>query len=351
VRVGKATGNKAMYRNGINRRAGQIAAFTALPALALAMRSMLGYDEEDEEAVRSTLPEWQKNAQIVLLGQSDEGKQVFVDLSYLDPLQVFKEPAIAMLRAIRGGDNPFDAAAAGFIEALKPVFSEQLFAGAMFDIARNSTADGRRIWNPTDNTANKTSAMIWHVIERGGPGFAVGTIPRIYKAATGTVSPSGRSFNLGAELAAPVTGQRIQEVDAQTSLRQAVTRFKSFDADSTQLLSNYMTSRGTVNLDDISTAYDNANRAKREAFEELAKVYNSALRLGTPDNIARQTLMGMGRDSGLSREDAAMIIQGTYRNWRPSRQMYDLTVTREGGRERIKALQDHLREVNQQQRN
>jgi hypothetical protein len=351
MRVGKETGNKAMYRNGINRRAGQIAAFTALPALALAMRSMLGYDEEDEEAVRSTLPQWQKNAQIVLLGQSDEGKQVFVDLSYLDPLQVFKEPAIAMLRAIRGGDNPFDVAAAGFTEALKPVFSEQLFAGAMFDIARNTTADGRRIWNPTDTASNKTSAMIWHVIEKGGPGLAVGTVPRIYKAATGTVSPSGRSFNLGAELAAPVTGQRIQEVDAQTSLRQAVTRFKSLDADSTQLLSNYMTSRGTVNPGDIPAAYDNANRAKREAFEELAKVYNSALRLGTPENIARQTLMGVGRDMGLSREDAAMIIRGGYLNWRPSRQMFDLALTREGGRERIKALMDHLREVNQQERN
>lgn len=351
MRVGKETGNKAMYRNGINRRAGQIVAFTALPALALAMRSMLGYDEEDEEAVRSTLPEWQKNAQIVLLGQSDEGKQVFVDLSYLDPLQIFKEPAVAMIRAIRGGDNPFDVAAAGFTEALKPVFSEQLFAGAMFDIARNQTADGRRIWNPTDTASNKTSAMIWHVIEKGGPGLAVGTVPRIYKAATGTVSPSGRSFNLGAELAAPITGQRIQEVDSQTSLRQAVSRFKSLDADSTQLLSNYMTSRGTVNPADIPAAYDNANRAKREAFEELAKIYNSALRLGTPENIARQTLMGMARDTGLSKEDAAMIIRGAYQNWRPSRQMFDLALTRDGGRERIKALMDHLREVNQQERN
>jgi hypothetical protein len=351
MRVGKETGNKAMYRNGINRRAGQIAAFTALPALALAMRSILGYDEEDEEAVRSTLPEWQKNAQIVLLPRKSDGKQLFVDLSYLDPLQVFKEPAIAMVRAIRGGGNPFDVAAAGFTEALKPVFSEQLFAGAMFDIARNTTADGRRIWNPTDTASSKTSAMIWHVIEKGGPGLAVGTVPRIYKAATGTVSPSGRSFNLWAEIGAPISGQRIQEVDAQTSLRQAVTRFKSLDADSTQLLSNYMTSRGTVNPGDIPAAYDNANRAKREAFEELAKIYNASLRLGTPENIARQTLMGMGRDSGLSREDAAMIIRGAYQNWRPSRQMLDLTVTRDGGRERIKALQQHLREVNQQERN
>jgi hypothetical protein len=351
IRVGKETGNKAMYRNGINRRAGQFAAFTALPALAMAMRAMLGYDEEDEEAVRSMLPDWQKNAQIVLLGQSDEGKQVFVDLSYLDPLQVFKEPAIATIRAIRAGDNPFDVAAAGFTESLKPVFSEQLFAGAMFDISRNQTAEGRRIWNPTDTASNKTTAMLWHVIEKGGPGLVVGTLPRIYKAATGTVSPSGRSFNLGAELGAPITGQRIQELDAQTSLRQAVSRFKTRDADSTQLLSNYMTSRGTVDPADISGAYDNANRAKREAFEELAKIYNASLRLGTPENIARQTLMGMGRDSGLSREDAVMIIQGVYRNWRPSRQMYDLTVTRDGGRERIRALMDHLREVNQQQRN
>jgi len=351
IRVGKETGNKAMYRNGINRRAGQFAAFMALPALAMAMRVILGYDEEDEEAVRTMLPDWQKNAQIVLLPRKDDGKQVLVDLSYLDPLQVFKEPTIAMIRAIRNGDNPFDVAAAGFTESLKPVFSEQLFAGSMFDIARNQTAEGRRIWNPTDTALNKTSAMIWHVIERGGPGLLVGTVPRIYKAATGTVSPSGRSFNLGAELGAPVTGQRIQEVDAQTSLRQAVSRFKSFDSDATQLLSNYMTSRGTVNLDKIPEYYENANRAKRENFEELLKIYKAAILVGTPENIARQTLMGMGRDSGLSREDTAMIIQGTYRNWRPSRAMTDLSLTREGGRERVKALMEHLREVNQQQRN
>jgi hypothetical protein len=156
---------------------------------------------------------------------------------------------------------------------------------------------------------------------------------------------------LGAELGAPVTGQRIQEVDAQTSLRQAVSRFKSFDSDATQLLSNYMTSRGTVDLDKIPEYYENANRAKRENFEELLKIYKAAILVGTPENIARQTLMGMGRDSGLSREDTAMIIQGTYRNWRPSRQMYDLAVTRDGGRERIRTLMDHLREVNQQQRN
>jgi hypothetical protein len=31
--------------------------------------------------------------------------------------------------------------------------------------------------------------------------------------------------------------------------------------------------------------------------------------------------------------------------------MFDLALTREGGRERIKALMDHLREVNQQERN
>jgi hypothetical protein len=349
IRVGKQTGNKAMYRNGINRRAGQFAAFAALPSLAMAMRYILGYDEDDEEALRTMLPEWQQNAQIVLLGEGEGGKQLYVDLSYLDPLQVFKEPAIAIIRSIRGGDNPFDVAVKGFKETLKPVFSEQLFAGAMFDLARNRTAQGRNIWNPADTAANKTQAMLWHVVEKGGPGMVVGTAPRIYKAATGQVSPSGRSFNLGAEIAAPVTGQRISEVDAQTSLRQAVSRFKTQDADSTSLLSNYMTSRGSVDPDDIAGAYDNANRAKREAFEELSKVYNAALRLGTPESVARQTLLGAGKDLGLSREDVAMLVSGEYRNWRPSRRMMELALTREGGRERINSLMSHLREVNEQQ--
>lgn len=358
MRVGKETGNRAMYLNGVNRRVGQIVAFALLPALAQSMKYILGYDDEDEEALRTLLPEWQQNAQLVLLPKLDTGNQEFyddrdgkilyVDLSYLDPLQVFKEPGIAMLRSFWRGDSLAEIAGETASQVFAPVLSEQLFFGTVADLARNRRADGTPIWNEMDTAANKTRAMIWHVVERGGPGMVVGTAPRIYKAATGEVSPSGRSFSLGAELTAPVTGQRISEIDAQTSLRQAVGRYKGKMSQSTQLLSNLMTSRGTVNSADIPAAYDNANRAKQSAFEEIVQFYNSALKLGVPENAAVQILKGVDFETGLSQDALASVISGQYVPYQPSEQMINRALVQPNGEARVDALLNHLKKVNEQ---
>jgi len=320
---------------------------------------MLGYSDEDEEALRTTLPEFQKNAQLVLLPRINkdgslkerDGKMVFVDLSYLDPLQVFKEPMIAFFRAIKSGDSLLDILGETAIQTLAPVLSEQLFVGAVANIARNRRGPGGSpIWNEMDSTANKTKAMLWHLIEAGGPGMLVGTVPRIYKAAKGEVLPSGRSYNLGAEIAAPLTGQRIAEVDVQMSLRQAVGRYKGNSMSATQLLSNLMTSRGTVNPRDIAAAAQNARRAKREAFEELKDYYDAAIRLGLSKTLAIQTLRGVDKDTGIGNETAKMIIADRYQEWQPSKQMLEVAMTREGGRERVQALVNWLREEKQKPR-
>jgi hypothetical protein len=359
MRVGKETGNRAMYLNGVNRRVGQIVAFSLLPAIAESMKYILGYDDEDEEALRTMLPEWQQNAQLVLLPKKNvnevvdvekDGKLLYVDLSYLDPLQVFKEPGIAMLRAFNQGDSLADILAETASQAIAPVASEQLFFGAVADLVRNRRASGMPVWNETDTPANKTKAMLWHLIEAGGPGMVVGTAPRIYKAAIGEVSRSGRSFSLGAEIAAPLTGQRISEVDAETSLRQAMGRYKGLMSQSTGLLTDIMLSRGTVRVEDIPGAYDNANRAKKEAFDDMVKFYNAALTLGVPKATAISVLRGVGPEAGLSQDMVGQIISNKYLPYRPSPQMLNRAVVQPGGRERVAALAGHLQKVYQEPR-
>ena len=335
IAEGYRTNNNAMIKNGASRLAGFLVATSVLSAFAMAMKAALGYDDEDEEAVRTSLRDWQKNAQLIFLGAKDQGKVSYLDLSYLDPNQVFVEPMIAASRAFKAGDNPFTAWAS---ETLRPIYSEQLFVGAMADIMRNRTADGLPIVNEQDTTANKLYGKMAHVTEAIGPGTLVTTIPNMIRGAKGEISRSSKVYSLTDEVYSAGFGQRISELDSQTTLRQAAGKFMSSNAEATRLLNDTLLSRGTVNVEDIPTAYENANRAKREVFEQLRKNYQSALQLGMPKQKAVLTL----RNANISQDMVAQVVNDRFVDYAPTKQTYQEVLTRLNGRERLQTLRNHL---------
>ena len=335
IAEGYRTNNNAMVKNGASRLAGFLVATSVLPAFAMAMKAALGYDDEDEEAVRTSLRDWQKNAQLIFLGAKDQGKVSYLDLSYLDPNQVFVEPMIAALRAFKAGGNPFTAWAS---ETLRPVYSEQLFVGAMADIMRNRTADGRPIVNEQDTAANQLYGKMMHAVQAIGPGTLVTTIPNMVSGLQGDVSPSGKVFSFGDEVYSAGFGQRISELDSQTTLRQAAGKFMSGNAEATRLLSDTLLSRGTVSVEDIPAAYENANRAKRDLFEELRKNYQSALQLGVPKQQAVLAL----RNAKISQDIVAQVVNDRFVDYAPTKQTYQEVLTRPNGRERLQTLRNHL---------
>ncbi len=335
IAEGYRTNNNAMIKNGASRLAGFLVATSVLPAFAMAMKAALGYDDEDEEAVRTSLPDWQKNAQLIFLRAKDQGKVSYLDLSYLDPNQVFVEPMIAASRAFKGGSNPFTAWAT---ETLRPVYSEQLFVGAMADIMRNRTADGRPIVNEQDTAANQLYGKMMHAVEAIGPGTLVTTIPNMVSGIRGDISPSGKVYSFGDEVYSAAFGQRISELDSQTTLRRAAGKFMSGNAEATRLLSDTLLSRGTVSVEDIPAAYENANRAKRDLFEELRKNYQSALQLGMPKQKAVLAL----RNANISQDMVAQVVNDRFVDYAPTKQTYQEVLTRPNGRERLQTLRNHL---------
>ena len=335
ISEGYRTNNNAMIKNGASRLAGFLVATSVLPAFAMAMKAALGYDDEDEEAVRTSLRDWQKNAQLIFLGAKDQGKVSYLDLSYLDPNQVFVEPMIAASRAFKAGDSPFTAWAS---ETLRPIYSEQLFIGAMADIMRNRTADGRPIVNEQDTASNQLYGKMMHAVEAIGPGTLVTTVPNLVRGAQGEVSASGKVYSFGDEVYSAGFGQRISELDSQTTLRQAAGRFMSSNAEATRLLNDTLLSRGTVSVADIPAAYENANRAKREVFEQLRDNYNAAIKLGVPKAKAVATL----RDMNVSQDLVAQVINDRYIDYTPSKQTLNEVVGRPDGKKRLTTLRDYL---------
>jgi hypothetical protein len=342
IKEGLATKNKAMYANGISRWAGLIGALGIIPVAAAVSKAVFGNTDDDDEAVRNLVRDWQKNSEIMLLDKPKDGKVKYVDLSYLDPFQVFKEPVIAAMRGFNSGDDPMKVAYDTGREALRPVLSEQLLFGAVLDSMRNQTADGMRITNPQDTLAKQTYDKIMHVASILTPGVLADTIPNIMKGAEGKISSSGKVYSLSNELYSAVLGQKISEMDAQTSLRQKMGAYKRGNMDATSLFTNTLLNRGTIEPGDVVYAYENANRAKQNLFNEMKKAFDSAVQLGVSKQQAAAILMGQGTGEGLSKDIVREVISGQYVPYMPSNITLERVVTRPNGNERIAELRKYL---------
>jgi hypothetical protein len=181
-----------------------------------------------------------------------------------------------------------------------------------------------------------------------GPGLLVGSGNRVMLAAQGTVLPSGRSFDLTNEVTGMFAGQRLSEQDFRTVLGRQVDNYLASRADATQLFSRVFSSQGTVDLEDIGPAYDNAERAHREQFEIIAQAFEDAQLMGVPRKDAINILLGAG-GRGISKEAVRDVLATRYRRWTPS----DIQMKEAArgvipdGRARLKALQEHLQLVKQ----
>ena len=347
VRVGKETKNPEMVRNGWRAIRGFAFALGAFPTLAILSKAMFGYDDDDEDAYREGLPEWEQNASLVFLGKAADGTGSHFNASFLDPYQSRMEGPTAFMRAMRNGDAFTDALVKGGMETLRPLLSEQLLFGAITSILRNRTAQGKPIYNEQDTAVNKTLDTMGHLALAAGPGTVVGSGRRLYLASQGTVLPTGQTYDVGNELLGMFGGQKVSSIDFRTTLNRAKNKYASSRAEATQLFSRTFSSQGTVDLEDIGPAYENAARAHRELQEEMMRAFDNAIRMGVPRKDAIQILRGGMGGSEVSKDDLRAILSGKPRRWTPSE--VSLDSAKEGkipdGRARLKALRDHMRSV------
>ena len=327
IRVGKETNNPQMIKNGLRALRGTLFSAALIPTAVAVSKAIFGYDEEDDEAIRQFVPEYEKNDQLFYFGQREDGKASYINLSYLDPQQMRAETAIAFYRALRGDEGVGGAFIDAASQMLQPILSEQLFAGAVMDLARNRTAQGGTIWNEQDTPTNITIAKLTHLGKALAPGIITGAGTRIYRAQTEQVTGQGRSYDLSNELAGVAFGQRVAEIDAQTDLGNKVRAFLSNRSDATRLLTSVLNSRGTVDIEEIPVAYTNANEAYQQLYKDMHKTYLAAIRLGVPKATAMRIIGGEGKERGLSDRDKAAVVTGRFPQLRLSPVTLDMTVT------------------------
>lgn len=258
------------------RRAGGLLFTLSIPTLlANSLSWLLNMDDDDEEAIRTFAAPWDRNATLIPM-KREKGKYVFFNAGFMDYYGRLKQPMMAAYRAARGRTEPVDPV----IEMLDMAGgTEEILAGALADIRSNKTEHGGEIWNPADPTglkAAKISQYLWDTVQPG----AARSVGRIWSAARGKVTPTGRVFNLAHELLALV-GPRISTVDTAQAMEHWIASGTARSiADATRIYNREANTRGTPDKEEIVEAYADANRARLETVRELREYIDAAVQSG-----------------------------------------------------------------------
>jgi predicted RNA methylase len=306
--------NEATRPMAIRRAAGlAIASSFAYAAQAISM-AMLGYDDDDEEAVRQMAAPWQRNSNLLFTGRDENGNMRFLDMSFLDPYNYWKRPIVAITRGQPYEDAMRDVAK----EMLLPFFGVDILAGNLFEILANKKESGAPVYREHDDALSQLGDITNHMRKTLQPGI-VSNLERTYKAIEGDVSPTGRKYDVEDEAAGWI-GFRMSTLDAKVALYYRSFDFQDAKADAEKHLRDAVREPGDLGAGDLRDAYDLTVRLRSQTYQDMILLVQAARRNGVPDRDIAQTL----KHSGMSVVDILAIRNGRVPSYRPTpRQMRD----------------------------
>jgi len=235
---------------------------------------LFGFDDEDEDkAIRAGLPKWMQKAGLMLVKW--KGGIYYFDMSYLNPFANYTEPFIRGFESIVRGEG-FEKAffnTLGSQGVLKPFMSEQILAGAVFDVITNKDDYGNPLFN--ENDSNRFLKQLNYIV-------ATAYKPRSLAAPVEAIEAmysdkSDRMFGspMGILLkeALPI---RPAKLDLDKASRYY---FRSFAAKNRNNRLNLETS-GHMSIGDIEAEYDRFYRIRTADNAELNKVVRGLQKLG-----------------------------------------------------------------------
>lgn len=270
--------------------------------------SMLGVDDDEEEAIRNLAPKWSRNSNIMPVGRDEKGNLRYFDLSFLDPYNYWKRPINAVLR-----EQPADKMAKDIArEMLEPFFGQDILFGAINEIWNNKKETGGRIYNPVENALDNSIDIFDHLRKNVQPGIFTNT-ERMYKAINDEKSPSGKQYNVFDEAIA-FGGWRVSTFDPKTAIYYKSYEFSDDLRNASSILNQVARDPNKVDDDDLLSAYRSAKKAHMQAFEKMITLINAAKKSGlTNYDIAR-----LLRSNKISKANTIALMKGIIPDWKPN---------------------------------
>jgi hypothetical protein len=300
-----------------------------VPAAAASLTKWLwDYDDDDEEALRRGLPDYQRN-NMLLFGPKMDGKPSYIDLGFMNPYSALPTgtPLLAALRAYHETQDPEEGAinflVAGVREFLTPFTSEQLLFQGIEDVYRNqdSRRNKQQLYNPQAPLNERAGIIVdrlWHTVSPG----TLDSLERVARGVAGQETPSGRAYDWRAEASSMIAGTKWQVYDPAQGLQSQTAGFESQKKDAGNLFNQPFTIRGTIRPGDVYDGYNHANAARKRLFYDMRQKFLGGISLGmTRAQAIRAMEIGYGteiRAAGLGNADMAQILNGKYYKYVPS---------------------------------
>jgi len=198
-----------------------------------------GNSEEQWEAYkRSGAAPWDKNSNLIGITPWKNGESAAINFSYFSPYDVLERPIQAAMTMANGQDIAEDqidnyvlslmfAEDGPIMELLQPFLSPAIGYERIQDVVggdfliggrEGRTAEGFRIYSPTDSLTDKFNKSFAHIVKGASPGLITSGM-KLKSAIEGDVSGAGKPMRIEDELMALFTGTRIIRIEVKKDLK------------------------------------------------------------------------------------------------------------------------------------
>ena len=331
-----ASGNPVLVRRGRFRKYSMIGTLGVLSsALPMALAALSGIGDEEDEAMRASIPDYLRGHTFFYFRWNGELKSV--DLTYVNPYSLLVDPFLRGYENIRRGEFTEAGAAIALGLVRDQYLDDQILAGAVSEARRNlNPSTGKPIWNKgADGPMEAGSKILGHIAKeayapRLGKDFFEGWATGSLKGMTLEIMDGAMPF-------------RIHDVDLQKQYSRYLldlnNRFNNVKSGLNAVKRNVPMSDG-----DVADIIDENIEDRRLLNYELMRINKGFASLGLTDT---DLLKGM-KDKKLGRDRVALLSKG-YMD-RPSFKYIIESLldprTDEYGRARAQQIYDHASKIN-----
>lgn len=300
-----------MRPRAMKRAVGLAIASSFAYALQAASMAMLGYDDDDEEAIRQMAAPWQRNSNLLFTGRDEKGNIRFIDMSFLDPYNYWKRPIVAVTRGQPWREALKDVAGG----ALLPFFGTDILAGSIFDILANKKDTGGTVYREHDNIGSQVADIANHLRKSIQPGIAA-NMERTYKAMNGDVTKTGKTYDMTDEAFAWF-GWRVSTLDPKVALFYRSFDFKDAKSSAEKHVRDALSEPKDVSDDSLRDSYGLTVRLRDQAYTDMGRLVEAAMESG----MSRSEIVGVLKNSGVSGQDIMALMSGRVPTYKPTPQV------------------------------
>ena len=286
--------------------------------LSGAINTLNNISEEEEQAVRETLPEWSQDSNIAIFRDEYGNVSDYIDISHNMPFDALQRWYPTMIRGLAEGSLKKEDALETLskistriaLDLARPFYQEDILGQRVFDIIirRGKDENGRSVFQGKfeDDPIGNMGATIGHVMKGFTPGSAR-AFDRLYRSFTDTPDDYKRYYNPTKELFGTFTGYRRIPVDPLLALRTGASDLRQELSEANREFSSSL--NANANSEDILNAYKAADNIHLQSFKRFGSIVRSAKLFGYKDSYLDNVL----KEAGVGSANRVALLNNHYR--------------------------------------